>query len=399
MKRSFVGFGFGAIQGGLFLPEVQKSGNFDRLVVAEVDADLVQALRSAKGCFSCNVAEKDGVRIEKIEGVEILNPLVQADRERLVHAVAEASELCTALPSYQLYDLGMASVSRLLAEGFSKKMTQKELPSAVVYAAENDDRAASRLQETCLKYYPSGFANRAVFSETVIGKMCSVVSDENRIQEENLVRWVMGSNRALLVEAFDQVFVEDRIPEGFERGLKQVIAKPDLYPFASAKFLGQNAIHATLGYFAEEAGLTYMSDLRSNPELVSRGMEAFIGEAMPGLLHRFSQVEDALFTEDGFAKHAKATVERMLNPFLADPVARVTRDPVRKLGWDDRLVGSIRLAHDSGVQPRQLGRAAKLALNRACQEKGWGDPRLALDQIWSEVPAEKTAAIRELILG
>ena len=192
MKRSFVGFGFGAIQGGLFLPEVQNSGNFDRLVVAEVDADLVQALRSTKGCFSCNVAEKDGVRIEKIEGVEILNPLVQADRKRLVQAVAEASELCTALPSYQLYDLGVASVSRLLAEGLSKKMTQSELPSAVVYAAENDDRAASRLQETCLKYYPSGFANRAVFSETVIGKMCSVVSDENRIQEENLVRLVMG---------------------------------------------------------------------------------------------------------------------------------------------------------------------------------------------------------------
>ena len=128
-------------------------------------------------------------------------------------------------------------------------------------------------------------------------------------------------------------------------------------------------------------------------------MEAFIGEAIPGLLHRFSEVEDALFTEDGFARHAKATVERMLNPFLADPVARVTRDPVRKLGWDDRLVGSIRLANESGVQPRQLGRAAKLALNRACQEKGWRDPRLALDQIWSEVPAENTAAIREIILG
>jgi len=47
--RTFVGFGFGPIQAGLFCLEAQQSGAFDRLVVAEVAPALVAALRRAGG--------------------------------------------------------------------------------------------------------------------------------------------------------------------------------------------------------------------------------------------------------------------------------------------------------------------------------------------------------------
>ena len=50
--RTFVGFGFGAIQGGLFLHEAFRTGCFRRLVVAEVLPAVVQALRKAGGCFA-----------------------------------------------------------------------------------------------------------------------------------------------------------------------------------------------------------------------------------------------------------------------------------------------------------------------------------------------------------
>lgn len=49
--RTYVGFGFGAIQAGLFLAEAQASGNFSRLVVADVDPGIVRAVREAGGCF------------------------------------------------------------------------------------------------------------------------------------------------------------------------------------------------------------------------------------------------------------------------------------------------------------------------------------------------------------
>jgi hypothetical protein len=48
---------------------------------------------------------------------------------------------------------------------------------------------------------------------------------------------------------------------------------------------------------------------------------------------------------------------------LQDTVERVGRDPHRKLGWDDRLVGTMRVALQQNVVPRRyaLGAAAALA--------------------------------------
>lgn len=43
------GFDFGPIQGGLFVKEAFQSANFARIVVSEIDADLVGAVRANKG--------------------------------------------------------------------------------------------------------------------------------------------------------------------------------------------------------------------------------------------------------------------------------------------------------------------------------------------------------------
>ena len=54
--RTYVGFGFGAIQSGLFLYEAFESGEFDRLVVAEVVPEVVTAIRANRGHYALNVA-------------------------------------------------------------------------------------------------------------------------------------------------------------------------------------------------------------------------------------------------------------------------------------------------------------------------------------------------------
>ena len=186
MGKTFVGFGFGAIQGGLFLPEAYKSGNFSRLVVSEIDSTAVEQIRKSAGNYACNVAESDHVRQVEVSGLEILNPLIPEDRKKLVDAIASANELCTALPSYTLYDAGgKASVASLLAEGLQKKKHNTDRPTAVVYAAENDGRAAARLQEACNKYVSTSLDGKVSFSETVIAKMCSVVTDLKELPKRN----------------------------------------------------------------------------------------------------------------------------------------------------------------------------------------------------------------------
>ena len=399
MAGSYVGFGFGAIQGGLFLPAAQASKNFDRLVVAEIEPDIVRGVRANDGSYSCNVAHADRVEFVTVSGVQALNPTDSDDREELVGAIARASELGTALPSFHLYDSPPAPVARLLAEGLTRKSKRPELPPAVVYAAENDSRAATRLEALCWDHAPAGFGDKTIFSETVIPKMCTVVQDTARIEAEGLIPMFPGANRALLVEAYDRILIEDHTPSGFERGFSNFVTKRQLDAFAQTKFLGHNAVHAWLGYLAESEGLILMSEVGKRDDLMRRALEVFQREVGPGLIHAHARGGDPLFSPQGILEYAKDALQRMVNPFLNDPIERVTRDPVRKLGWEDRLIGAMRLAIDAGVEPLLLNEGAKIALARASKESDLS-PQKVLTKIWSaEAPKEETQAVLSLLLA
>ena len=127
----------------------------------------------------------------------------------------------------------------------------------MVYAAENDGRAAARLQEACNKYVSRSLDGKVSFSETVIAKMCSVVTDSKRITEEKLAEVTPGSSKSFLVEAFDQILIEEKTPSGFDRGITRFIPKLDLDAFALTKFHGHNAIHYCLGIKAREQDELY----------------------------------------------------------------------------------------------------------------------------------------------
>jgi hypothetical protein len=66
-----VGFGFGAIQTGLFLWEAQQSGNFNRLVIAMTNPEVVAGLREARGSFRVNVATRSAREVRPQAGWEI----------------------------------------------------------------------------------------------------------------------------------------------------------------------------------------------------------------------------------------------------------------------------------------------------------------------------------------
>ena len=103
---------------------------------------------------------------------------------------------------------------------------------------------------------------------------------------------------------------------------------------------------------------------RSTPSRGCRPLlrAAFLEESGEALIRRHRGI-DPLFTSEGYRDYADDLLERMTNPFLLDTVERVTRDTERKLGWNDRLIGTIRVALASAVEPRRyaLGAAAALA--------------------------------------
>ena len=400
--RTFVGFGFGAIQSGLFLYEAFFSGAFRRLVVAEVLQDVVSAVRLTDNTYGVNIAYHDRVDCARIGRVAIQDPAVDSDRQQVIDAIVEAEELATAVPSVAFYSSDKpGSIHRLLATGLCKKIEQGG-PRAVIYAAENHNHAAEILEQRVMEQIPvnqhAAIRARVRFLNTVIGKMSHVVTDAKEIQTQQLATIAPDFPRAFLVESFNRILISKiDFPEPFQRGIKVLQEKNDLLPFEEAKLYGHNATHALIGYIGALIGAQRVADLQESPGVISLARTAFIEESGEALIRKYRGV-DPLFTPDGYREYADDLIERMMNPFLVDSIERVTRDTERKLGWNDRLIGTIRLALQQGVRPRRyaLGAAAALAvLDSNILDSA--SPSAVLTKLWGDVPS--SAKESEAVLG
>ena len=132
--------------------------------------------------------------------MEIFNPNQPADRAALIEAIAQASELATALPSVKFFESGGdTSVAGVLADGLRRKLADPALPAAVVYTAENDNHAAEILHECLARKLGPDMARadaRCQLLNTVIGKMSGVVTDPAQIKEQGLAPATSASTRA-----------------------------------------------------------------------------------------------------------------------------------------------------------------------------------------------------------
>jgi len=360
-EHVFAGFGFGPIQAGLFAKEAFQSGNFRRIAVAEIDQRLVDAVRSNDGTYYVNVAGRDGIEMARIDGVELFNPTDPSDSAALRAAIAEATEITTCLPSVNFFDSDPVNgVAALIADGLRRRKSG----ATIVYAAENHNHAAEILEQVVARRLGMALPPRVQFLNTVIGKMSQVVNDPREIAERKLAPIVPGFDRAFLVEEFNRILVTRTNIPGFVPGIGVFIEKDDLLPFEEAKLYGHNAIHALLGFIGLLKGYGKMTELKADARVMRVAREAFIAESGGALIRRHASLGDELFTESGYRHYAEDLLERMTNPYLADTTARAARDVVRKLGANDRIYGTMTLALEHGIEPKNMaiGAMAGIAL-------------------------------------
>lgn len=355
-EKRFVGFGFGPIQSALFLYEAFRSGNFSGYTVVEIDRELVAAGRENGGRYTVNIARPDRIDRFTVEGVQLCNPQEPEGRRRIVAAVAAADEMCTALPSVNIYPSGgLTSVVSLIAEGLSAR--SEPLPT-IIYTAENHNRAAEILEE----HLRGSAAERALHGvqilNTVIGKMSGVITDQDTIRRLSLSTITPRIPRAILVEEFNRILISKVRLAGYRRGIDVFIEKEDLLPFEEAKLYGHNAIHALIAYLADLKGYRTIAEAGKDSWIMEVARRAFVQESGGALIRRNARMGDPLFSEEGYRGYADDLLRRMVNPNLNDLVERVGRDHVRKLGLEDRLYGTMVLALEAGIEPRNLALGA-----------------------------------------
>lgn len=247
--------------------------------------------------------------------------------------------------------MGGASVASLIAAGLENSKAK----GTIIYAAENNNHAAEVLQEAVEKERRKAPTAKFEFLNTVIGKMSQVVVEPDEIKKMNLKPIAEGIERAFLVEAFNKILVTKCHVENFAPGIEIFNEKEDLLPFEEAKLYGHNAIHALLAYLGMAKGYEKMTELKDDDELMKIARDAFINESGAALIRKYGDLGDELFTEAGYRDFADDLLDRMTNRYLIDTTARAGRDVVRKLGYNDRIFGTMVLALEQGVEPEKNG--------------------------------------------
>ena len=355
MGKTFVGFGLGPIQCGLFLFEAHASEAFSRFVISEVDRSLVDAVASNGGRLTLNIARKTEVDARELPNVEVYDPAEASGRAALVAAVRDSDEMATALPSVGFYDAGEASPAGVIAEGLS--LRKAALPT-VIYAAENHNHAAELLSGAIAAHRGADCLSSVEILNTVIGKMSGTITDSRMITRMGLRTIAPGIERAILVEEFNRILISRIHLSGYKRGIGVFAEKDNLLPFEEAKLYGHNAIHAAIAYLADYKGIETIAQAGRDARIMAIARAAFVNESGAALVRRHGRLGDPLFTPEGYREYADDLLDRMVRPTLNDLVARVSRDCARKLGYDDRFFGTMRLALENGIAPRNLALGA-----------------------------------------
>jgi len=239
--------------------------------------------------------------------------------------------------------------------------------------------------------------------------MSGVVTDPHEIQERSLKAVTPIDPRAFLVEAFNRILIskisfgDTLTTRGFRRGIEVFEEKPDLLPFEEAKLYGHNSTHAVAAYLGAFLGANRIADLEKAAGVSAFLEAAFIEESGEALIRRH-RGKDPLFTPEGYRAYATDLLVRMFNAYLGDTVERVGRDPGRKLEWDDRLVGTVRIGLQQGLNPVRyaMGTAAAVtALDKSLLD---ADAPLQeiFDPLWRKAspdPSEREAVLQAVEEG
>ena len=121
------------------------------------------------------------------------------------------------------------------------------------------------------------------------------------------------------------------------------------------KLFIHNAPHAIVAYLGWMKGYTYIHESMADPD-ISKVVEGSIREITEGVIK-------AGYASPEFAKmYMDKELRRFKNKYLFDTILRVAREPIRKLGKDNRIILGMRIAMFNRVLPENTAIGAKAAL-------------------------------------
>jgi mannitol-1-phosphate 5-dehydrogenase len=338
MARCLV-IGAGRIAGGFVAPVLRDAG-WDATLVSRTPA-VVDAITATRG-VRLSLATCHGVEHRSIDG---LDALLQSDEVALAKAVDECDLLVTAVGPSELRSVA-TSLAPMLA---ARVRTGRPLN---VIAFENHPNAAHELGGALIATRPDiaphigrtlGIAGAAVWrciARRELGpdgvRYVGDAEAECHIDESGIV---------------DDPFARDR-PGGFA-------LSTSFRARMTEKLWLSNAPHAAVAYLGWQRGHATIDAALGDPLVAARAADV-VAEVQDA----FARWQASRPWADIVApRDPKALLARHADGRLADLVARVARDPRRKLGAEDRLIAPALVLAGAGEHPDALADVCAAALD------------------------------------
>ncbi len=318
-------FGAGKIARG-FLGQILFNAHVSTAFV-DANEDLVRLLNQ-RGSYTVNVLGAPELN-SRVTGYRAL---YLTDDHGIAEEARDAKVIFTAMGGKNL-----AAAAPVIARALLRAIHPVN-----VITCENWKKPAEILKDAVSALYPevrAGFAESVVMRSAIEPTAAELARDPLTVNVQNF--W--------------------RLPLDAEALIAPLPAVPELEPtedfrgFLERKFYTYNAANGAVSYIGALLGLTHICE-SARDERVSEVLEKVYLETGTALSRKYNIPLDK---QMAFAATSRA---KLRDEVIVDTLERNARDPLRKLGPDDRLVGSARLAQSYDVRPEGLATAIAAAL-------------------------------------
>lgn len=313
-----------------FVGELARMSGYDIVFVGR-DRAVVDHLNRLQR-YEVRLVSRQEVRRAVVDGVRALC----TDDPGVGEEIATADLVATAVGARNL-----PQVAPLIASGLVRCQG-----SLTVLAFENLGVAGAQIRDLVATHLPAGFPlGLHGFSGALVGRAVT-----QRIGSPS------GGNPLVFVgDPYSTFIVDGRDLHPPVPTMTGMVVGDDYLSWVHRKLYTFSAGHAATAYLGYLKGYHYIHTAIRDPEIRAAVLEA-MREGQRGLAARYGR------HVSGDESDLMDILARFENAALNDPVWRVGRDPRRKLGAEDRLIGAGQLAQEAGVNPSALAMAAAAAL-------------------------------------
>jgi mannitol-1-phosphate 5-dehydrogenase len=295
-----------------------------RLALLDKDAALVRALRDA-GSYSVRLVSAHG-RTVTVDGFAAHHT---SEGDEFFESFRAAAIVFTTVCPGNLRD----AADHL--RPFLVRWLQSSGPAEFknVLCCENMNRSSTTFEDMILRGFPPGLRQKLErqvgFADTMIARVVAKPTDPLALLGEEYSEWTADRN-AIRGPALPAI-----------RTLELV---DDQVRYLQRKLYIHNAGHATFGYLGFLKGHRYIHEAAQDPDIMDACKRA-IEESGWAISREFG------FPEEVIRAYRDALTDKCVSPELPDEILRVVREPIRKLGREERFFGPVGLLLKHGRQP------------------------------------------------